>query len=240
MTRDIKKVVLAYSGGLDTSIILKWLQTEYGAEVVTYDRATESREAIAARYVKERHAVLVPPFEHADIIAGQGTAGLELAEEAAARGVALDEVLVCCSGGGLTAGVVLAMEALQPQARVHSVEPAGFDDYARSLKHGRIEKNTRLSGSICDALMSPSPGEMTFAINSRLLDEGLAVTDAEAAAAVRFAFEVLKLVLEPGGAVALAAVLSGKIETQGKAIGVIASGGNCDPDLYARILRREI
>ena len=224
----------------DTPLIKQENTRSYGAEVVTYDRATESREAIAARYVKERHAVLVPPFEHADIIAGQGTAGLELAEEAAARGVALDEVLVCCSGGGLTAGVALAMEALQPQARVHSVEPAGFDDYARSLSSGAIEKNSRLSGSICDALMSPSPGEMTFAINSRLLGEGLAVTDAEAAAAVRFAFEVLKLVLEPGGAVALAAVLSGKIETQGKAVGVIASGGNCDPELYARILRREI
>jgi threonine dehydratase len=224
----------------DTPLIKQENTKSYGAEVVTYDRATQSREAIAARYVKERHAVMVPPFEHADIIAGQGTAGLELAAEASARGVALDEVLVCCSGGGLTAGVALAMEALQPQARVHSVEPAGFDDYARSLSSGAIEKNPRLSGSICDALMSPSPGEMTFAINSRLLGEGLAVTDAEAAAAVRFAFEVLKLVLEPGGAVALAAVLSGKIETQGKAIGVIASGGNCDPDLYARILRREI
>ena len=224
----------------DTPLIKQENTRSYGAEVVTYDRATVSREAIAARYVKERHAVLVPPFEHADIIAGQGTAGLELAEEAAARGVALDAVLVCCSGGGLTAGVALAMEALQPQARVHSVEPAGFDDYARSLSSGAIEKNSRLSGSICDALMSPSPGEMTFAINSRLLGEGLAVSDAEAAAAVRFAFEVLKLVLEPSGAVALAAVLEGKIETQGKAIGVIASGGNCDPDLYARILRREI
>lgn len=224
----------------DTPLIKQENTKSYGAEVVTYDRATESREAIAARYVKERHAVMVPPFEHADIIAGQGTAGLELAEEASARGVALDEVLVCCSGGGLTAGVALAMEALQPQAKVHSVEPAGFDDYARSLKHGRIEKNSRLSGSICDALMSPSPGEMTFAINSRLLGEGLAVTDAEAAAAVRFAFEVLKLVLEPGGAVALAAVLAGKIDTRGKAIGVIASGGNCDPDLYARILRHDI
>jgi threonine dehydratase len=224
----------------DTPLIKQENTKSYGAEVVTYDRATQSREAIAARYVKERHAVMVPPFEHADIIAGQGTAGLELAAEASARGVALDGVLVCCSGGGLTAGVALAMEALQPQARVHSVEPAGFDDYARSLISGAIEKNPRLSGSICDALMSPSPGEMTFAINSRLLGEGLAVTDAEAAAAVRFAFEVLKLVLEPGGAVALAAVLSGKIETQGKAIGVIASGGNCDPDLYARILRREI
>ena len=224
----------------DTPMIKQENTRSYGAEVVTYDRATQSREEIAERYMKERHAVMVPPFEHADIIAGQGTAGLELAEEAAARGVRLDDVLVCCSGGGLTAGVALAMAALQPQASVHSVEPAGFDDYARSLKSGRIEKNPRPSGSICDALMSPSPGEMTFAINRRLLGEGLAVSDAEAAEAVRFAFEVLKIVLEPGGAVALAAVLSGRIAAKGKAIGVIASGGNCDPGLYARILNREI
>ncbi len=224
----------------DTPLIKQENTRSYGAEVVTYDRATQSREAIAERFVQDRGAVMVPPFEHPDIIAGQGTAGLELAEEAAARGVALDDVLVCCSGGGLTAGVTLAMEARQPGARVHSVEPAGFDDYARSLASGRIEKNARLSGSICDALMSPSPGEMTFAINSRRLGEGFAVTDAEAAAAVRFAFEVLKLVLEPGGAVALAAVLSGRIGTRGRAIGVIASGGNCDPGLYARILSREI
>ena len=224
----------------DTPKIKQDNTRSYGAEVVTYDRATESREEIAERYMKERHAVMVPPFEHADIIAGQGTAGLELAEEAKDRGIRLDDVLVCCSGGGLTAGVALAMEELQPTAKVHSVEPAGFDDYARSLNSGRIEKNPRPSGSICDALMSPSPGELTFAINKRLLGAGLTVTDAEAAEAVRFAFEVLKIVLEPGGAVALAAVLAGKIETKGKAIGVIASGGNCDPGLYARILNREI
>lgn len=224
----------------DTPTIKQDNTRSYGAEVVTYDRATQSREEIAEHYMKARHAVMVPPFEHADIIAGQGTAGLELAEEADARGVTLDEVLVCCSGGGLTAGVALAMAQMQPRAKVHSVEPAGFDDYARSLRSGRIEKNARLSGSICDALMSPSPGAMTFAINSKLLGEGLAVSDAEAAEAVRFAFEVLKLVLEPGGAVALAAVLSGKIAARGKAIGVIASGGNCDPALYARILNKEL
>ena len=224
----------------DTPKIKQENTKSYGAEVVTYDRATQSREEIAEHYMRQRHAVMVPPFEHPDIIAGQGTAGLELAEEARDRGIGLDDVLVCCSGGGLTAGVALAMEALQPQARVHSVEPAGFDDYARSLRSGRIEKNPKPSGSICDALMSVSPGEMTFAINSRLLGEGLVVTDAEAAQAVRFAFEVLKLVLEPGGAVALAAVLAGKIDATGKAIGVIASGGNCDPGLYARILNGEI
>lgn len=224
----------------DTPMIKQDNTRSYGAEVVTYDRATESREAIAERHRSERHAVMVPPFEHADIIAGQGTAGLELAEEAAARGIRLDDVLVCCSGGGLTAGVALAMEALQPMAKVHSVEPAGFDDYARSLRSGRIESNARPSGSICDALMSVAPGEMTFAINRRLLGEGLTVTDAEAVEAVRFAFEVLKVVLEPGGAVALAAVLAGRIATRGKAIAVIASGGNCDPGLYARMLDRGI
>ena len=224
----------------DTPLIKQNNTKAYGAEVVTYDRARESREEIAAHYMQARGAVMVPPFEHADIISGQGTAGLELAEDAAARGVVLDDVLVCCSGGGLTAGVALAMEAKSPATRVHTVEPAGFNDYARSLESGRIERNATATGSICDALMSPSPGEMTFAINKRLLGQGYAVTDAEAAEAVRFAFEVLKLVLEPGGAAALAAVLSGKIATRGRAIGVIASGGNCDPETYARILRRGI
>ena len=224
----------------DTPMIKQDNTRAHGGEVVTYDRATESREEIAASYVKARGAVLVPPFEHRDIIAGQGTAGLELAEQAEALGVELDDVLACCSGGGLTAGVALAMAAKSPATRVHTVEPVGFDDYARSLASGRIERNARPSGSICDALMSVSPGEMTFAINHRRLGEGLTVSDAEAADAVRFAFSALKLVREPGGAVALAAVLSGKRETKGRAIGVIASGGNCDAELFARILRRDI
>jgi threonine dehydratase len=212
----------------------------YGAEIVTYDRATQSREEIAAQHVRERGAVMVPPFEHADIIAGQGTAGLELAGQVAAAGVKLDDVVVCCSGGGLTAGIALAMAETSPATLVHTVEPAGFDDYARSLAAGSLMRNAKTTGSICDALLSPSPGEMTFAINRRLLGPGLVVSDAEAAAAVRFAFETLKLVLEPGGAVALAAVLSGKIATTGRAVGVIASGGNCDAALYARILNGEL
>ena len=211
-----------------------------GAQVVTYDRASQSREEIAARYVAERGAVLVPPFEHPDIIAGQGTAGLELAADMVARGVKLDDVLVCCSGGGLSAGIALAMAEMSPGTLVHTVEPEGFDDYARSLAAGSIKRNPTATGSICDALLSPSPGEMTFAINRRLLGPGLVVSDSEAAAAVRFAFETLKLVLEPGGAVALAAVLSGKIAAEGRAIGVIASGGNCDGMLYARILSGDL
>ncbi|MFN4143812.1 threonine/serine dehydratase [Aestuariivirga sp.] len=224
----------------DTPRIKQDNARSYGAEVITYDRATQSREEIAQRYVKERGAVLVPPFDDPDIIAGQGTAGLELAEEAASRGVHLDDVLVCCSGGGLTAGVALAVEAKSPGTKVHTVEPEGFEDYARSLASGRIERNEKATGSICDALMAVSPGEMTFAINKRLLGEGLAVSDAEAAEAVRFAFEVLKLVAEPGGAVALAAVLTRRIATRDRAVGVILSGGNCDAGLYARILKREI
>ena len=224
----------------DTPEIKKANTRGYGAEIVTYDRATESREAIAGRIARERGAVIVPPFEHPDIIAGQGTVGLELADQAVKMGVALDDVLVNCSGGGLTAGIALAMEARSPATKIHTVEPAGFDDYARSLMSGKRERNPRASGSICDALLSPEPGEMTFAINAPLLGEGLVVSDAEAADAVRFAFEVLKLVVEPGGAVALAAVLAGKIDTKGRIIGVIASGGNCDAELYAKVLRREL
>lgn len=224
----------------DTPEIKKANTRGYGAEVVTYDRATESREAIAGRIASERGAVIVPPFDHPDIIAGQGTAGLELAAQATAMGARLDDVLVCCSGGGLTAGIALAMDALSPGTVVHTVEPAGFDDYARSLRSGVRETNPKASGSICDALMSPSPGEMTFAINQRLLGAGLAVSDAEAAEAMRFAFTELKLVIEPGGAAALAAVLAGRIRTEGRTIGVIASGGNCDAALFAKVLAREI
>ena len=224
----------------DTPRIKQDNTRNYGAEVVTYDRATESREEIAGRMARERGAVLVPPFEHRDVIAGQGTAGLELADEAARLGIQLDTVLVCCSGGGLSAGIALAMEARSPATKVHTVEPEGFDDYARSLKSGNRESNARTTGSICDALLTPQPGEMTFAINRHRLGEGLTVSDAEVCAAMRYAFEVFKIVIEPGGAVALAAVLAGKIATQGRMIGVIASGGNVDAALYAKIIENRI
>ena len=194
----------------DTPEIKKANTKSYGAEVVTYDRATESREEIANLYVAKRGAVLVPPFEHADIIAGQGTCGLEIINELQARGVVLDDMLVNCSGGGLTAGVALAFSEMSPKTKVHSVEPEGFDDYARSLRSGVREKNASAAGSICDALLTPQPGEMTFAMNKGRLAEGYVVSEAEVRRAVRFAFDTLKLVVEPGGAVGLAAVLSGK------------------------------
>jgi threonine dehydratase len=189
----------------DTPEIKKTNTRSYGAEIVTYDRAKESREEIADRYVAKRGAVLVPPFEHADIIAGQGTSGLEIISELRDRGVALDDILVNCSGGGLTAGIALAFSEKSSKTKVHSVEPEGFDDYARSLRSGVREKNPRSSGSICDALLTPQPGEMTFAMNKGRLAEGYVVSEAEVRRAVRFAFETLKLVVEPGGAAGLAA-----------------------------------
>ena len=208
-----------------------------GAEVVLYDRATESREEIAARVQAERGGpVLVPPFEDRFVIAGQGTAGREIVQDLEARGVKAD-VLVCpTSGGGLTAGIVLAMTTLSPTTDLYGVEPFGFDDYARSIAAGHRVKNPAQSGSLCDALLTPEPGEMTFAINQPRLSGVLAVTDDEALAAVAFAFRHLKIVVEPGGAVALAALLSGKLKLAGRTAVAVASGGNVDPAVFIRAL----
>lgn len=221
----------------DTPEIKKANTRSYGAEVVTYDRATESREEIAGRIASERGAVIVPPFEHPQIIAGQGTAGLELVEEAETRGAKLDAVLAPVSGGGLIAGIALAVKARSPATQIHSVEPEGFDDHARSLKSGKRERNAKASGSICDALLSPEPGELTFAINQSRLASGLVVNEAEVRRAMAFAFQHLKIVVEPGGAVGLAAMLAGKIATEGRTIALIASGGNVDGGLYADVLK---
>jgi hypothetical protein len=180
--------------------------------------------------------VIVPPFEHRHIIAGQGTAGVEFAEQAAALGLDLDALLTPTSGGGLTAGLALAMAGASPGTAVHCVEPEGFDDYRRSLASGQRERNPTASGSICDALLTQQPGELTFAINRRLVAGGFAVSEDEVRHAMRQAFSLLKLVVEPGGAVALAAVLAGRIETAGRTVGVMLSGGNVDPRLYAEVL----
>jgi threonine dehydratase len=207
-----------------------------GAEVVLYDRDREDRDAIAHEIVKRNGATFVHPFENPFVIAGQGTCGLEIAEELAARGLKADRVIVCCSGGGLTAGVALAIHARFPDAIIHTAEPAGFDDYARSLKEGRRVSNDRLSGSACDALLSPTPGEISFAINLDHLHSGFAVTDEEAFAAMRLAFAELKIVIEPGGAVALAALMTQGRAFAGETVVCVASGGNVDPELFARVL----
>jgi threonine dehydratase len=220
----------------DTPEIKKANTRAYGAEVVTYDRVQESREEIAGRIAKERQAVIVPPFEHPQIIAGQGTAGLETIEQAAGRDVSLDAVLIPASGGGLAAGIALAFSDRSPATQIHTVEPEGFDDHARSLASGKRERNAKVSGSICDALLAPMPGELTFSINQPRLTSGLVISEAEVKHAMAFAFEHLKLVIEPGGAVGLAAILAGKIPTEGRNIAVIASGGNVDPHLFAEVL----
>jgi threonine dehydratase len=208
----------------------------FGGEVHLYDRLKEDREAIATTLCDERRAAFVHPFDDAQVIAGQGTVGLELMEQAAAQGALPDAVLASCSGGGLVTGMALAVKAARPATKVYSVEPAGFDDFARSLASGRRERNSALSGSICDALMAPMPGELTFALARELLAGGLAVTDAEVRDAVRFAFAELKLVLEPGGAAALAAVLAAKIETRGRTLACVLSGGNVDPIQFAKLI----
>jgi threonine dehydratase len=208
----------------------------FGGEVVLYDRERDDREAIAAAIAAERGAVLVPPYDDPLVIAGQGTAGHELVEDLAAMGLSPDAVVVSASGGGLTAGIALAVKARARGARVYTAEPRDFDDHARSFRSGRREANPALSGTICDALMSRMPGELTFAINRALVDEGVVASDEEVAAAVAFAFRELKLVVEPGGAVALAALLAGRLAVQDQVVVAVLSGGNVDPDLFCRLV----
>ena len=207
-----------------------------GAEIVPYDRYSQSREAIATALAEARGATLVPSFDDPFIIAGQGTAGLEMVEQAAAAKARLGQVLVCCGGGGLVAGVATAIRDAEPGAQVYSVEPAAFDDTARSLRSGRRETVAEGARSICDALQTPSPGELTFPINQALLAGGLSVTDDEVRTAMRFAFETLKLVAEPGGAVALAAALAGKLPPGAGDVALVISGANVDPAFYAGVL----
>lgn len=208
----------------------------YGAEIITYDRQLEDREKIGRELAHRRGAVLVPSYDDPHIIAGQGTVGLELADQLCVRGQSLDALLVGCGGGGLIAGIATALAESSPSTAVYCVEPAGFDDYGRSLRSGRREINARCTGSICDALLADSPGKLTFDINRKLLKAGLVVKDSEVRNAMRFAYTALKLVVEPSGAVALAAVLSGKISTKDQCIGLVISGGNVDPSLYGQII----
>ncbi len=206
-----------------------------GGEVITYDRYMGDREAIARKIAAERGAAIVPSYDHEHIIAGQGTIGLELAEDATRLGLPPDQVLIPCGGGGLSSGCSVALKSRLPEVSVYAVEPAEFDDTARSFASGervRIDDSAR---SICDALQTPMPGELTFAINRDLLSDVLTVSDDEVRSAMRFAFRNLKLVVEPGGAVALAAVLSGKLDTAGKTTAIVLSGGNVDVDLFAEI-----
>ncbi|MDP2737640.1 MAG: threonine/serine dehydratase [Pseudorhodobacter sp.] len=209
-----------------------------GAEVVLYDRQTEDRDAIGAHLAQARGLTLIRPFDDPEVIAGQGSVGLEIAVQAAAHGIPAADVLVCCGGGGLTAGIALALEARAPGLRARPCEPAGFDDTARSLAAGRVVTNPALSGSICDAIITPAPGKITFPIMARLCGPGLVVSDDQALHAVALAFARLKLVLEPGGAVALAAALFCPDQIAGDAVIAVATGGNVDAEVFTLALAR--
>lgn len=210
----------------------------YGAEVVLYDRANEDRDAIGEKLSKDRGLTLIKPFDDAQVIAGQGTTGLEIAEQARAEGIDAADVFVCCGGGGLTSGIALALAANAPKLRARPAEPVGFDDVARSLEVGTIQRNPKLSGSICDAIVTPAPGNLTFPILKEHCGPGIAVSDDEALHAMALAFCRLKIVVEPGGAVALAAALFHPEATQGEAVIAVASGGNVDTDVFSQALTR--
>jgi len=204
-----------------------------GAEVVTYDRATTDRDALAAELAQKRGLELILPFDNAEVIAGQGTVGLEIVAQA---GVAQADVLVCCGGGGLTAGIALALDASAPGLRVRPVEPEGFDDTAKSLAAGRIIRHPPNAG-LCDAILTQAPGKLTFPIMQRLCGPGLVVSDAQVLAAMALAQDRLKLVLEPGGAVALAAALFLSEAVTGDTVIAVATGGNVDRKLFIRALQ---
>ena len=208
-----------------------------GAEVVLYDRANDDRDAIGAALATKRRLTLIKPFDDPQVIAGQGTTGLEIAAQAAAEGVTHADVLVCCGGGGLTSGIALALEANAPGLRTRPCEPTNFDDVTRSLALGFVQRNAARTGSLCDAIITPQPGDITFPILKRLCGAGLVVTDAEAMQAVALAFSRLKIVLEPGGAVALAAAWFRPDHIEGDAVIAVATGGNVDPDVFAQCLR---
>jgi threonine dehydratase len=208
----------------------------YGAQVVLYDRDRDDREAIARDIAGKHGATLVPPYDDPMVIAGQGTVGREIAEDMATLGLTPDIVIAPVSGGGLIAGVATAIKARYPQAMVMSAEPQGFDDHARSLRSGKREPHRAEGRTICDALMASIPGQITFAINSRLLAQGVTVSDAEVTVAVGFAFRELKLVVEPGGSVGLAALLAGHIDARDKNVVIVLSGGNVDADLFAKLI----
>jgi threonine dehydratase len=210
----------------------------FGGEVVFFDRYTEDREAIGLAIARESGAALAPSFDHPDIVEGQGTLSLEAHAQAEAAGASLDAFVFCCGGGGMGSGGAIILEKLSPRTAIVLAEPQGFDDAARSLAAGRIERSDITRKTLCDALATPALSALTFGILGRRAASAFAVSDADVERAMRFAFRDLKLVLEPGGAAALAGVLAGKIDARGRTLAITLSGGNVDPALFSQALAR--
>jgi threonine dehydratase len=208
----------------------------WGATVLPFDRVADDREALARAEAERTGAALIPPYDDPRIIAGQGTCGLELAEDAIAAGLVPDALLVPGGGGGLIAGCALALEELAPGCAVSIVEPEGRDDHRRSLLSGERQTNGPGGSVLCDGLLSPAPGALTFAINRPRLAGGFVVSDEAVRRAMAFAFLHLKLVLEPSGAVALAALLSGVFDGRDRVTAAVLSGGNVGPETFQRAL----
>jgi threonine dehydratase len=230
--------------GIETQIIMpkdapaiKVANTRsYGAQVLFYDRFKEDRSIIGEKLVKENGATLVHPYDDSMIVAGQGTVGLEVARQAQAMDANLNAFLAPCGGGGLISGCALALETESPETEIYSAEPVGFEDTALSVAAGERLVGKRDRKSICDALLSPKPGKITYEINARLLKSGLTINDETVIKAMKVAFNYFKLVVEPGGAAALAAVLSEKYKANGKTVAVVLSGGNVDAKVYRKAL----
>ncbi len=208
----------------------------YGATVVHYERGVESREAIGQRLAEEQGLHLIKPYDDANVIAGQGTVGLELAEQMTEADAQAKALLCCCGGGGLSSGIAVALAGLRPEITVHTAEPEGFDDTARSLALGERVSNPSEQGSICDAIVTPIPGELTFPLLQKHAGSGFAVSDDSVLAAMKTAFDTLKVIVEPGGAVALAAALDPQNLPNEKELIVILSGGNVDQVLFQQAL----
>ncbi len=211
----------------------------WGATIIKYDRNNENREEIGKKIAKDINAKVIPPFDDEKVIIGQGTAGIECIEQLNEINVKPDIVLCCCGGGGLIAGISTALKAKFQNVKVYSVEPENFDDTKKSLKENSIIPNSMKHTSICDALLADKPGKITFEINKLNLTSGLSVSDKEALIAMNTAFKYLKIVLEPGGAVALAAAIFNKIDIRDKNVLVIASGGNVDKDIFEKCLNQQ-
>ncbi len=221
----------------DAPLLKRQRTPRSGARIVLYDRVTGDRDAIAQRIAEEEGLAFIHPFNNPMVIAGQGTAGLEIAEDCHALGIELDVVLVPCSGGGLAAGTALSVTERFPRAAVYTAEPQNFDDYRRSLSAGAPVRNAKKSGSVCDALLSPTPGAIGWEINRRRLAGGVTATDDEALRAVGFAFDEHRLVVEPGGAAGLAALIAGRLDVSGRNVVVMLSGGNIGDETLVEAIR---